>query len=64
MLVNPLQLTNASIPILVTLSGMVMLVKLLQLANADFPILVTGKPSYSLGITMFVSSIVPIPTTS
>ena len=42
MLVRPVQLLKAHLPILVTELGMVMLVKLLQYAKAFSPIILTG----------------------
>ncbi len=65
MLVSPSQFQNAEPPMLLTLSGMVMLViKLLRILilNAKLPILVTGRPLCLLGITMSVSVAVPIET--
>ena len=50
-LLKLLHASNASFPMLVTLSGIVTLVKFLQLSNAEFPILVT--PS---SITTFLTS--------
>ena len=47
-LVKLLQFSNASSPILVTLSGISMLVKLLQPENAESPMLVTPLPMVML----------------
>ena len=53
-LVRLLQPLNASLPMLVTLDGMVMLVRLLQLQNARYPMLVTLE-----GMVMLVRLLQP-----
>ena len=53
MLVRLMQSKNASSPILVTLSGMVMLARLLQSKNAYFPILVTLSGIVTLVTVVF-----------
>ena len=54
------QPANALAPMLVTLSGIVMLVSALRQLNAESPILVTGKPLYSEAITISVYVAVPM----
>jgi hypothetical protein len=53
MTANPMQLENAEIPMLVTLSGSVMLVKPLQYANALSPMLVNALPAAKLTDVIF-----------
>ena len=52
MLVRPVQLWKAPIPMLVTLLGIVMLARLSHQKNASSPMLVTGFPSISDGIVI------------
>ena len=63
MLVSPLQPHKAPLPMLVTLSGIVMLVRLVQSRKASSPMLVTGLPLYMARIIKSVSVRVATPCT-